>query len=93
MDSPPGHYDGENSNQELDSNDHNPHPTKKRKTSTSKDETQGPACYSCRKKKAKCSRKQPCSQCLRLGPYYAYCPLAATACIDLEIFFRYRMCL
>ncbi|WPG99112.1 Hypothetical protein R9X50_00192200 [Acrodontium crateriforme] len=27
----------------------------------------GPACQSCRKRKAKCSRDQPCSQCERLG--------------------------
>lgn len=26
---------------------------------------EGPACQSCRKRKAKCSRKQPCSQCVR----------------------------
>ncbi|CAK7218225.1 hypothetical protein SBRCBS47491_003437 [Sporothrix bragantina] len=37
-------------------------PGKKRRiTSTQKDE--GPACQSCRRKKAKCSRRQPCSFC------------------------------
>ncbi|KAM5382540.1 hypothetical protein ACJZ2D_002544 [Fusarium nematophilum] len=41
------------------------HQSKKRKTSTAADEPTGPACYSCRRKKAKCSREQPCSQCLR----------------------------
>lgn len=60
---------GEDSGPELDSHNHNAQNTKKRKTSSSKDEGQGPACYSCRKKKAKCSRNQPCSQCLRLGPH------------------------
>jgi hypothetical protein len=64
------HHDGDDSGPELDSHDHDPRNAKKRKTSSSKtDESQGPACYSCRKKKAKCSRKQPCSQCLRLGPH------------------------
>ncbi|RFU81205.1 zn2 cys6 dna-binding [Trichoderma arundinaceum] len=36
--------------------------TKKRKTSA-KDE--GPACQLCRRKKARCSRQQPCDQCLK----------------------------
>ncbi|KAL6886754.1 fungal-specific transcription factor domain-containing protein [Trichoderma evansii] len=36
--------------------------TKKRKTIT-KDE--GPACQLCRRKKARCSRQQPCDQCLK----------------------------
>ncbi|KAH8807804.1 fungal-specific transcription factor domain-containing protein [Xylogone sp. PMI_703] len=30
-------------------------------------EDEGPACQSCRKKKAKCSRRQPCSHCVRFG--------------------------
>jgi hypothetical protein len=30
-------------------------------------EDEGPACHSCRKRKAKCSRQQPCRQCERLN--------------------------
>lgn len=30
-------------------------------------EDDGPACQSCRKKKAKCSRRDPCSQCVKLN--------------------------
>ncbi|CAH0022138.1 unnamed protein product [Clonostachys rhizophaga] len=34
--------------------------------SATREEPAGPACCSCRKKKAKCSRTQPCTQCVRL---------------------------
>ncbi|KAG8165974.1 hypothetical protein KVR01_004526 [Diaporthe batatas] len=41
-------------------------PTKKRKTDgNAASKFDGPACQSCRRKKAKCSRRLPCSQCER----------------------------
>lgn len=39
---------------------------------TSKPEDDIPACQSCRKKKARCSREQPCSQCERFGVACVY---------------------
>ncbi|KAL1845343.1 hypothetical protein VTK73DRAFT_651 [Phialemonium thermophilum] len=41
-----------------------------RKKSVAKDE--GPACQSCRRKKAKCTRRQPCSQCVRYNVECVY---------------------
>lgn len=35
-------------------------------------EDDGPACQSCRKRKAKCSRQHPCTQCDRLGVQCVY---------------------
>lgn len=31
------------------------------------DDADGPACHSCRKRRAKCSREQPCRQCVKLN--------------------------
>ncbi|KAE8312512.1 fungal-specific transcription factor domain-containing protein [Aspergillus transmontanensis] len=39
---------------------------------TSKPEDDIPACQSCRKKKARCSREQPCSQCVRFDVACVY---------------------
>jgi hypothetical protein len=39
---------------------------------TSKPDEDIPACQSCRKKKARCSREQPCSQCVRFGVTCVY---------------------
>ncbi|KAF7591065.1 hypothetical protein BBP40_002025 [Aspergillus hancockii] len=39
---------------------------------SSKQDEDIPACQSCRKKKARCSREQPCSQCVRFGVTCVY---------------------
>lgn len=36
-------------------------------THSKRDEGAGPACQACRKKKAKCSKRTPCSQCVKNG--------------------------
>lgn len=65
MSSPDEHHDDQGSELEQDSTKQNASATRKRKVASTKDD--GPACYSCRRKKARCSREQPCSQCLKLG--------------------------
>ncbi|KZL65071.1 C6 transcription factor [Colletotrichum tofieldiae] len=48
--------------------DDQPRSKKRRTTSTANAnglDNEGPACQSCRKKKARCSRRQPCSACVR----------------------------
>ncbi|KAH7148203.1 fungal-specific transcription factor domain-containing protein [Dactylonectria macrodidyma] len=42
-------------------------PRSKRRRLAEKEEAAGPSCHSCRRRKAKCSRDQPCSSCLKLG--------------------------
>ncbi|KAI1370951.1 fungal-specific transcription factor domain-containing protein [Hypoxylon crocopeplum] len=47
------------------------HRSKRRRTSREED-IEGPACQSCRKKKAKCSRQQPCSVCVKYRTQCVY---------------------
>ncbi|KAI6773087.1 hypothetical protein HG530_004045 [Fusarium avenaceum] len=47
-----------------------PRPGKRKRTS--KDDTQGPSCSLCRRRKAKCSRDQPCGTCIKLGAECIY---------------------
>ena len=51
---------------ELDERDYNG------TNNSTKDDGTGPACQACRKKKAKCSRQTPCSQCTRNGVACVY---------------------
>ncbi|KAK1848869.1 C6 transcription factor [Colletotrichum chrysophilum] len=48
--------------------------SKKRRTNSNTNgcDTEGPACQSCRKKKARCSRRQPCSACVRYNVECVY---------------------
>ncbi|KAL0937713.1 uncharacterized protein CTRU02_207444 [Colletotrichum truncatum] len=48
--------------------------SKKRRTNSNANgcDTDGPACQSCRKKKARCSRRQPCSACVRYSVECVY---------------------
>ncbi|KAF6843195.1 hypothetical protein CMUS01_02354 [Colletotrichum musicola] len=50
--------------------------SKKRRTNSNNTnnacDTDGPACQSCRKKKARCSRRQPCSACVRYNVECVY---------------------
>lgn len=50
----------------LDHVSHDGPQPKKRKVAD-KEEGPGPSCHSCRKRKARCSRDQPCSSCVKLG--------------------------
>uniref|UniRef100_A0A8H7NR10 Zn(2)-C6 fungal-type domain-containing protein n=1 Tax=Bionectria ochroleuca TaxID=29856 RepID=A0A8H7NR10_BIOOC len=56
---------GEEDGHQLCSNETYDH-AKEVTDSATREEPAGPACCSCRKKKAKCSRTQPCTQCVRL---------------------------
>ncbi|KAF4459573.1 Zn(II)2Cys6 transcriptional activator [Fusarium albosuccineum] len=47
-------------------------PQAKRRRVSGKDEPSGPSCCSCRKRKAKCSRDQPCTSCVKLGADCVY---------------------
>ncbi|KAL3477665.1 fungal-specific transcription factor domain-containing protein [Aspergillus californicus] len=51
----------------ADSNNHQQH-----QSDLSKSDDDIPACQSCRRKKARCSREQPCSQCVRFGATCVY---------------------
>ncbi|KAI1643241.1 fungal-specific transcription factor domain-containing protein [Daldinia loculata] len=44
----------------------------KRRRISRDDDVEGPACQSCRKKKAKCSRQQPCSVCIKYRTQCVY---------------------
>ncbi|KAK1731423.1 fungal-specific transcription factor domain-containing protein [Colletotrichum acutatum] len=55
--------------------DNQPRPKKRRTNSSAQAngvDTEGPACQSCRKKKARCSRRQPCSACVRYNVECVY---------------------
>ncbi|KAJ3545293.1 hypothetical protein NM208_g2583 [Fusarium decemcellulare] len=47
-------------------------PQAKRRRVSGKDDPSGPSCCSCRKRKAKCSRDQPCTSCAKLGADCVY---------------------
>ncbi|VUC30259.1 unnamed protein product [Clonostachys rosea] len=59
---------GDENGHQLSSNESYDH-AKEVADSASRDEPSGPACCSCRRKKAKCSRTQPCTQCVRVSNY------------------------
>lgn len=77
--------------------DDGPAPKRRRITATTAEqehdidndaEHEGPACQSCRKRKAKCTRQQPCSHCLHMsacGPYWhATCSYSSNTVTDIE---------
>ncbi|KAH7011153.1 fungal-specific transcription factor domain-containing protein [Ilyonectria destructans] len=47
-------------------------PQPKKRKVADKEEGPGPSCHSCRKRKARCSRDQPCSSCVKLGTDCVY---------------------
>ncbi|KAF4417574.1 Zn(II)2Cys6 transcriptional activator [Fusarium acutatum] len=51
---------------------HSDEPRPEKRKRTSKDDPQGPSCSLCRRRKAKCSRDQPCGTCIKLGAECIY---------------------
>ncbi|XEV01321.1 hypothetical protein FSHL1_006608 [Fusarium sambucinum] len=51
---------------------HSDKPRPEKRKRSSKDDPQGPSCSLCRRRKAKCSRDQPCGTCIKLGAECTY---------------------